>query len=279
MAEAIVGVDSGVAAPAGRSGDSGAATHQDGGGTRGTAAGAGSPTTGKPGGGTQQGADAASKRVADTDAALKAKQADLTRTSQELAKLDAELTARRAALDELSKARDRASKPTEMVDPMEDKAFREKLSDLDPIEAQIAIARAERRYLAGILESRDAALKDEFGRTLSARTDPERAKLSDTISELSGKAWFANLDPAQQLQAARDYAAAKPKGDDADTFDPPATSPAGTGRSPGRAQETADERQARLREAAAREFGPAPKVGGGSTPIVAFEVEPRLASA
>jgi len=131
------------------------------------------------------------------------------------------------------------------------------IEDEDPVQAARMMATAQEQRLAQMTLGRDEYLMDRMEKRLEARTNPERLKLQDSLSELVGHKWFQALDDNAQLEAARDWQASKGTEKAAsDTVAAAATSIAGTGIAPP-PRDTADALARKTAELSAR-MGPLP---------------------
>ena len=131
------------------------------------------------------------------------------------------------------------------------------IEDEDPVQAARMMATAQEQRLAQMTLGRDEYLMAQMEKKLEARTNPERLKLQDSLSELVGHKWFQALDDNAQLEAARDWQASKgTEKPVSDTVVAPVTSIGGTGMA-APPRDTADALARKTAELSAR-MGPLP---------------------
>lgn len=166
--------------------------------------------------------DKTAKRVADTEAALKEKQAELTRVSQEIAL--------QKAIKKQLDARQAPAPKQEEKDYLDDPEWVQRFEE-DPTAAVREIQRNERARLKSTFEARDEYLMGQFKRMLDERTDPARLELQGQLATLAAEIpGFEDIPAQTQIAMAKKFADATPS--KPDTRRPPATGPAGTGRPP-----------------------------------------------
>jgi len=202
------------------------------------------------------------KRVHDTEAALKERQAELTRINQEIA-------ARKAVQEELARVKEAQNKPAMPSNPMEDPEFIASLEDMSTDEAIRAYAERSQQYFGSVLDMRDEAFKQMLKEQIGFVTDPRMAQLKDTIATLSNESWFMALPESERLAAAEKFAGAS--GVSSATIPAPGTTVAGTQRVVETRVSEAD-RIAKLKEEAARLFGPVKDYKNSKAPSIAFNV-------
>lgn len=125
------------------------------------------------------------KALADTEAAIKERQAEFTRLSQQLAEMKGQLTT-------LTQIQSQQAKPVEQKDWMEDLDGDKFVQD--PITVLKTIIANQRREIAAVLQDRDAYLLGKVG---SPRLDPE---VQSKVDELKSDPVFADL-PTEKLAA------------------------------------------------------------------------------
>jgi len=179
-------------------------------------------------------ADKVAKRVADTEAALKERQAELTRVSQELA-------AQKAVQAELARRETAATKDEGLKPFYQDEewlgSFQDDLADLlDEPGATLskalaqAFAKNDEGY-AQLFQSRDEALLEQVRTIVAEATDPKTQALRTTMTALAKQfPWFNDLPSGRQREIAE--VIKKSTGNGSDTLTPPATDFTGTGRAP-----------------------------------------------
>ena len=159
------------------------------------------------------------KRLKDTESALKERQAELTRTNQELAAL-------RVVREELARQREEGNSAKSDAELWQDEKWREAF-DNDPSAHVPELLTAERQRIVSLLEARDNSLKAHIETLLKENLNPDRQRYAPVLEKL-GKTvpGFEKLSNEQKLAIAKITA----QNDSVDTLDPPSGSFAGTGR-------------------------------------------------
>jgi hypothetical protein len=134
------------------------------------------------------------KRLADTETALKERQREFTEMSLKLAEL-------KGQFNERTKSEQTTS------DPMADvwNAELEERFVSEPQKVIGEVLQRQQRAFGQVLQQRDDYWKDQIGKIVDERVNPERIELRDTINELSKSDWFTKLSPNEQVAAAKQY--------------------------------------------------------------------------
>jgi len=194
------------------------------------------------------------KRLADTEAALKERQAEYHRVSAELAEMRGYMSA----------LREKAT--PEPPDPLDDETLEERFN-ADPGKTWREMQRAERAKFAEVLAARD----QEYQKTLASLkqavdvvADPERETLATAYSALDGKSWFKALDSSGKREAARDWVA---------NTGSPAPRPPGSPAGNERGSNVAKDRPTRQKAAVARMNQLWPQHETDKTKLMPMDVE------
>jgi len=202
------------------------------------------------------------KRVTDTEAALKARQAELTRVNQKIAAAEAVQEQMKALRDAtLAQKGD-----TEPQDYLADKTWHERYNERateDPATAATELLMRERQQsdsrLVALLEARDNALLARARAIVGEATNPERAAMSDTLAKLNGEIpGFGALPSDTQMAMAKAFRKASGNGGatvKSQTLKPSAGSQGGTGRRVVETKNPKAEREAAAAQRAKSIFG------------------------
>ncbi len=195
------------------------------------------------------------KRIADTEFALKAKQAELTDVAsraalaKDLAETKGQLQTLLATLNEPD------SEEEKQKDWIETTNWDDALTQ-KPGETVKDMAKRLRADMAGILEERDKTWQERLTATVAAATNPERQQLQGVLSALAAEDKdFAGLPADRQLSLARTVAKlaggniSTPEAEAPSRAPTAPLSPGGTGISPSVPKVPVD-RKARAREIA-----------------------------
>lgn len=169
---------------------------------------------------TQPKDDKTSKRLKDTESALKEAQKQFHDMKAELAELKGEqkvLLAQKTAPSE----EDRPDWLDKLPSQYENQFDAEQLSAIGNIFAQ------SRSDTVELLNARDEHWKGVVADMIGDAVNPDRAEYRSEVTELNKYDWFKQLKAKDQVEAAKSYRNAKPKGPGPK---PPDTGPAGTGQ-------------------------------------------------
>jgi len=171
------------------------------------------------------------KRIADTEAARKEKQAEFTRLSQNLAELREQLAEAKGQLSVLT------AKPAEKDEPdwLESDEFSEKAADETPGKVLKGAIGKTRQEIVRLLEARDAHFNKKIAdlEARLAQASPERQSVADVMEEFKDKAWFKAMPDAAKVQFAKETKAERAKaaeGEGGETRRSGSDSPNGSGR-------------------------------------------------
>ena len=182
------------------------------------------------------------KRIADTDAAIKDKQAEYTRISMELAESRKELEETRRMVERLTgreEAREAAAKQEEksLTPVWEDPNFMEQFNtayDNDPAKAMALFGQGIFTQLAGQLGNFREEVVSSLRNDITQATDPERMALRPVMQSLADEipGWNTMPDETKIALAKKvsDKQAAASQGGSHQTVAPPGVSLAGGGQ-------------------------------------------------
>lgn len=195
--------------------------------------------------------------AADWEKRYKDAQASYTKSQQEQVELRERL-ARVEGAQSAQQAQAQQPSQTPYWDTPEFQERYQALADDSPAKAEAYAAQMQEQHFAQIVYGMQAQQDAKFAAMVAAATNPERAKVQDTLNALTRDVQgFGGLPAEMQLQLAKAAHANTDADEAGETVIPPASSPAGTGI-PAPTVDTGDEYAKSVKAMSDKIFGPPP---------------------